>query len=106
MIAPIIVTPEPSTHDAPLANYPHLISVLARSSARKVVEQRMRDEGQRLSLVPIRIINEEASEYLKQHPELVQEAIATVRNVAGFRTLAEKEARDRARKRKREMKRR
>ena len=102
----ILITPEPSIHDAPLANYPHLIWVLARSSARRVVEQRMRDEGVRLSTTPIRIINEEAGAYLRDHPELVQQAIATVRNVPQFRTLAEREARDRARKRKQEMKRR
>jgi hypothetical protein len=46
MIAPIIVTPDlPGIHDSPLFNYPHLISMLARSSARKAVEQRLRDEG-------------------------------------------------------------
>jgi hypothetical protein len=101
-----LVTPEPSIHDAPLFNYPHLISVLARSSAHKAVEQRMRDEGVRVSLTPLRIIMQEADVYLRDHPELVQEAIERVRNVAGFRTLAEREARDRARKRKQEMKRR
>ena len=107
MVDAIFVTPDPpSIHDAPLFNYPHLISVLARSSARRVVEQRMQDEGVRLSLTPIRIIMQEADEYLKAHPELVQQAIATVRNVSGFRTLAEREARDRARKRKQEIKRR
>ena len=104
MVMEIMITP--SIHDAPLTNYPHLIWMMARSSARKVVEQRMRDEGQRMSLVPIRIIMEEAQAYLQSHPELVEQAIERVRNVAGFRTLAESEARDRARKRKREMKRR
>jgi hypothetical protein len=105
-MTPILVTPEPSIHDAPLFYYPRLISSLARSSARRVVEQRMRDEGARLSLTPIQIIMQEADEYLKSHPELVQQAIDRVRNDPRFRTLAEKEARDRARKRKREMKRR
>ena len=77
MLEPL-VTPE-SIHDAPLFNYPHLISVLARSSARRTVEQRMRAEGIRLSVTPLRIILEEADAYLNGHPELVQQAIETVR---------------------------
>lgn len=103
----ILITPDPpSIHDNPLFNYPTLIAVLARSSARRAVEQRMSDEGVRLSVTPIRIIMEEAKVYLQQHPELVQKAIERVRNVPQFRTLAEREARDRARKRKQGMKRR
>jgi hypothetical protein len=103
----LLVTPyPPSIHDDPLLNYPTLIAVLSRSSARRAVEQRMRAEGKRLSTTPIRIIMEEARAYLRGHPELVQEVIERVRNVAGFRTLAEREARDRARKRRQEMKRR
>ena len=105
MLEPL-VTPETSIHDCPLFNYPHLISVLARSSARRVVEERMRAEGVRLSVTPLRIIMEEANEYLKAHPELVAQAIETVRKVPQLRTLAECEARDRARKRMQEMKRR
>jgi hypothetical protein len=105
-ILDILVTPELSIHDAPLFNYPHLISVLARSSARRKVEERLRNEGVRLSTTPIRIIMEEAKEYLKAHPELVQQAIETVRKAPQLRTLAEREARDRVRKRKQEMKRR
>src|SRR5262245_34645770 len=96
----LLVTPlPPSIHDAPLTNYPQLISVLARSSARRAVEERMRSEGVRLSVTPIRIIMEQARTYLREHPEIVQQTIERVRNVAGFRTLAEREARDRARKR-------
>jgi hypothetical protein len=103
----LLVTPyPPSIHDDPLLNYPTLIAVLSRSSARRAVEQRMRAEGKRLSTMPIRIIMEEARAYLRDHPELVQEVIERVRNVSGFRTLAEREARDRARKRRQEMKRR
>jgi len=101
----VLVTPY-SIHDAPLINYPQLISVLARSSARRAVEQRMRSEGVRVSLTPIRIIMEEAKVYLRQHPELIEQTIERVRNVPQFRTLAEREARDRARNRKQEMKRR
>ena len=101
MTTPIFVPP--NIHDAPLIHYPTLISVLVRSSARKAVEERMRSMGVRVSLTPLRIIVEEARAYQQQHPELVQQTIERVRNVAGFRTLAEQEARDRARKRKREM---
>jgi hypothetical protein len=100
------VTPELSIHDAPLFNYPALISVLARSSARRAVEERLRNEGVRVSLTPIRILIQEADAYLRDHPELVQRAIETVRNVPQLRTLAEREARDRSRKRMQEMKRR
>jgi hypothetical protein len=103
----ILVTPlPPSIHDAPLTNYPQLISVLARSSARRAVEERMRSEGIRVSHTPLRIIMEEANAYLREHPELIEQTIERVRNVPQFRTLAEREARDRARKRKQEMKRR
>ena len=105
-ILDILVTPEPSIHDYPMFNHPALISGLARSSARKVVEERLRSEGVRVSTTPIRIIMEEANEYLKAHPELVAQAIETVRKVPQLRTLAEGEARDRARKRKQEVKRR
>jgi hypothetical protein len=102
-----LITPyPPSIHDDPLFHYPTLIAVLTRSSARRAVEQRMRAEGIRLTTTPIRVINEEARAYLRDHPELVQEVIERVQNVSGFRTLAEREARDRARKRKQEMKRR
>jgi hypothetical protein len=102
-----LVTPyPPSIHDDPLFHYPTLIAVLSRSVARRAVEQRMRSEGIRISVTPIRIIMEEARDYLQQHPELAQEVIERVRNVPQFRTLAEREARDRARKRKQEMKRR
>jgi hypothetical protein len=38
----------------------------------------MRNEGARLSLTPIQIIMQEADEYLKAHPELIQQAIKTV----------------------------
>ena len=92
----ILVTPlPPSIHDAPLTNYPQLISVLARSSARRAVEERMRSEGVRVSHTPLRIINEEAAQYLKDHPELVQQAIETVQKVLKNRTLAKRKQRNR-----------
>ena len=92
----ILVTPlPPSIHDEPLIHYPQLISVLARSSARRAVEQRMRSEGVRVSHTPIRIIMEEANAYLREHPELVQQTIERVRNVPRDRTLAKREPRNR-----------
>ena len=45
----------------------HAINFLARSAAKKIVTEQMRDQGRRMTLVPIREINEKASAYLEQH---------------------------------------
>jgi hypothetical protein len=46
------------------------VHVLARLAAQNAVKEKLRDEGVRLSLVPIRQITEQAQRYLAEHPEL------------------------------------
>jgi hypothetical protein len=50
------------------------VYVLARLAARNAIKEKLRGEGVRLSLVPIRQIHEQADEYLRQHPELYAQA--------------------------------
>src|SRR5215469_15880224 len=65
----------------------HAISFFARSAARQAVKQRLRDEGARLSLVPIREICELAERYLEQHPELYQQALERAKRLGFVETL-------------------
>ena len=53
----------------------HAINVLARLAAKNAVKEQLRDQGVRLTLVPIREITERAQVYLEQHPELFQQAL-------------------------------
>ena len=46
------------------------ISATARLAARNIVKDQLRNQGVRLSLVPIRDIHAQAQEYLRKHPEL------------------------------------
>jgi hypothetical protein len=52
----------------------HAINVLARLAAQNAVKEQLRDQGVRVTLVPIRQVHEQADEYLRQHPELYAEA--------------------------------
>ena len=52
----------------------HAVHVLARLAAKNVIKDQLRDQGVRLSLVPIREITEKAQQYLADHPELYQQA--------------------------------
>ena len=61
----------------------HAISFFARSAARNAVKQQLRDNGARLSLVPIRVIAEQAEVYLAQHPELYRVALERAKQL-GF----------------------
>ena len=61
----------------------HAISFFARSAAKQAVKQQIRDHGARLSLVPIREINEQAEVYLAQHPELYEQALERAKSL-GF----------------------
>ena len=51
-----------------------VVYVLARLAARNAVKEQLRDQGVRVTLVPIRQVHEQADEYLRQHPELYAEA--------------------------------
>ena len=51
------------------------VHVLARMAARKAVQEELRSEGVRVSLVKPAEISLRANEYLSQHPELFKEAL-------------------------------
>jgi hypothetical protein len=53
----------------------HAINHCARSIARNVIKQQLRDEGRRMTLVPNREIAERAEVYLAAHPELYEQAL-------------------------------
>ena len=53
----------------------HAIAILARLAAKNAVKEKLRGDGVRLSLVPPRIITEQAQRYLAEHPELYQQAL-------------------------------
>ena len=53
----------------------HLIHVLARLQAKRLVQEQLRAEGRRITLVSPREISERATAYLSQHPEAWREAI-------------------------------
>jgi hypothetical protein len=65
----------------------HAVSVLARLAARNIIKEQLRDQGRRLSLVPIREINEQALAYLEQHPELYQQALERAKQLGYVQTL-------------------
>ena len=48
---------------------------MARMAARKAVQEELRSEGVRVSLVKPAEISLRANEYLSQHPELFKEAL-------------------------------
>jgi hypothetical protein len=59
----------------------HAINYCARSIAKNAVKEQLRDQGVRVSLVPIREITERAQVYLEQHPELYQQALERARRM-------------------------
>ena len=65
----------------------HCINVLARIAAKNAVKEQLRDQGVRLTLVPIREINEKAIAYLADHPELYQEALERAKALGYVQTL-------------------
>ena len=54
----------------------HMIHILARLQAKRLVQEQQRNEGVRVSLVPPREISAKAQVYLQSHPELYREALA------------------------------
>jgi hypothetical protein len=83
--------------------YSGVTRALARYRARKAVEHKLRSQGVLVQYIPPRDIITQAMEYLRQHPELLDECAECVRNDPKLRTLAEREKRERLRKWKREM---
>ena len=51
------------------------VHVLARMAARKAVQEELRSEGVRVTLVKPAEISARAQSYLSQHPELYREAL-------------------------------
>ena len=51
------------------------VHVLARMAARRAVQEQLRNQGVRVSLVKPAEISLRANEYLSQHPELFKEAL-------------------------------
>jgi hypothetical protein len=77
---------------------PATLMGVARRAAIKAVKRQMVAQGLKPTHIEMRIIAQAANDYLAQHREqLILDAADTVRNVAGFRTLAEREARERRR---------
>ena len=54
----------------------HMIHILARLQAKRLVQEQLRNDGVRVTLVAPREINEKATAYLATHPEIWREAIA------------------------------
>ena len=52
----------------------------------------------KVSHVRAAVINEAARDYLQEHPELIEEAIETIRTYPPLRAIAEREQRRRARR--------
>ena len=65
----------------------HAISFFARSAAKQAVKEKLRDDGARLSLVPVRVIAEQAEIYLEQHPELYIAALEKAKQLGFVETL-------------------
>jgi len=52
----------------------HAIAILARLAAKNAVKEKLRGDGVRMSLVPPRVIAEQARAYLEANPHLYEEA--------------------------------
>ena len=61
----------------------HAINFCARSIAKNVVKQQLRDQGRRMTLVPVSEIAAQAEVYLAQHPELYTLALERAKQL-GF----------------------
>ena len=59
----------------------HVVHVFARAAAKRVIQQQLRDDGVRVGLVPAREINDKATEYLHDHPEVWREAMERARQM-------------------------
>lgn len=72
-----------------------IIKVLAQQAARKAVKRQYQAQGLKVSHIPAKEITEAANDYLRDHPDLFEQAAETVRKVPQLRTLAEREERRR-----------
>ena len=76
---------------------PVTIMTLARRFAVNAVKRRMQSQKIMASHVKAAVITAAAREYLEEHPELIEEAIETIRTYPPLRAIAEREQRRRAR---------
>jgi hypothetical protein len=60
------------------------VHVLARMAAKKAVQDELRSQGVRVSLVKPAEISVRANEYLRQHPELYREALVRAQLMGCF----------------------
>jgi hypothetical protein len=86
---PLVISP---------ATCPLTLHCQARLAAVNAVKQRLWQQHIKIASIPRRTIIAEANEYLRSHPELIEQAAERDRNYPGLRTLAEKEIRERMRK--------
>ena len=84
-------------HDAPLTNYPRLITTLIRQRTLKIVRRELQAQGVELEQVPSVYIRALAQAYVESHrAELIRVACDTVLTADRLRQLAETEAQRRA----------
>ena len=74
------------------------VMVFARLAAKRAIQDQLRAQGVRVSLVPLAEIMRQAREYLDNHPELYQQALERARRMgyidplsANLKTNAQKE---------------
>jgi hypothetical protein len=60
------------------------VHVLARMAARRAIQEELRSQGVRVSLVKPAEISVRANEYLSQHPELYREALERAQRMGLF----------------------
>jgi hypothetical protein len=81
---------------SPLAlDFPPITLTLARWLASKAVKARWAAFGLKVHHIEASELARAARTYLSEHPELIEQAAETVRNHPKFRTLAEREQRQR-----------
>lgn len=64
------------------------IMTLAKLAAINAVKRNMQAQGLKVSHVERRVVVAAANIYLHEHPELIEQAVETVRKVPQLRTLA------------------
>ena len=66
----------------------HMVHILARLAAKRLVQEQLRAEGVRLSLVKPREVNERATTYLHDHPEVWSLALQRAHQIGLMRQRA------------------
>ena len=74
MTKPLLTTPMPDTFQHISV---HMVHILARLAAKRLVQDQLRAQGRRISLVSPREVQELATAYLRDHVEVWKEAMET-----------------------------